>query len=70
MVQAAEKWSKTHNIDKKTYVIKQLESKGIKVNSIVEALIESAVQELDIALAGTGTPQLADANADDNMTNS
>ena len=65
MVQAAEKWSKTHNIDKKAYVIEQLEAKGIKVNSIVEALIESAVQELDIALAGTCKPQKVDAGADD-----
>ena len=65
MVQAAEKWSKTHNIDKKTYVIEQLEAKGVKVNSIVEALIESAVQELDIALAGTGKPRKVDAGADE-----
>lgn len=65
MVQAAEKWSKTHNIDKKTYVIEQLEAKGIKVNSVVEVLIESAVQELDIAIAGTGKPQKVDADAED-----
>ena len=49
-VQAAEKYAKTHNIDKKEYVIDLLESRGIVVSSFVDALIESAVQELDIAL--------------------
>lgn len=49
-VNAAEKYAKTHNIDKKQYVIELLESKGIVVSSFVDALIESAVQELDIAL--------------------
>lgn len=50
MVDAAEKWAETNNIDKKQWVISQLESKGITVNSYVEALIEAAVKELDIAL--------------------
>ena len=49
-VQAAEKYAKTHNIDKKQYVIELLESKGVVVSSFVDALIESAVQEHDIAL--------------------
>lgn len=49
-VQAAEKYAKTHNIDKKEYVIAVLESKGVTVSVYVDALIESAVQELDIAL--------------------
>lgn len=52
MVQAAEKLNKTNPIDKKAWVIAALESKGITVNKYVEALIESAVQELDIALYG------------------
>ena len=50
MVDAAEKWAETNNIDKKQWVISQLESKGITVNEYVEALIEAAVKELDIAL--------------------
>lgn len=50
MVDAAEKWAETNNIDKKQWVIAQLESKGVTVNEYVEALIEAAVKELDIAL--------------------
>lgn len=50
MVQAAEKWNKTNPIDKKAWVISQLSAKGITVNAYVEALIESAVQELDAAI--------------------
>lgn len=52
MVWAAEKLNETNPIDKKAWVIAALESKGITVNKYVEALIESAVQELDIALNG------------------
>lgn len=51
MVQAAEKWNKTNPINKKDWVVGQLEAKGITVNPYVEALIESAVQELDAAIA-------------------
>lgn len=50
MVDAAEKWAETNNIDKKEWVVSQLEAKGIDVNEYVEALIEAAVKELDIAL--------------------
>ena len=50
MVRAAEKLNENNPIDKKAWVIEALESKGIKVNKYVEALIESAVKELDIAL--------------------
>lgn len=50
MVDAAEKWAETNDIDKKQWVIDQLESKGIEVNAYVDALIEAAVKELDIAL--------------------
>lgn len=50
MVQAAEKFNKTNPIDKKAWVIERLAEKGINVNPYVEALIESAVQELDVAL--------------------
>ena len=51
MVQAAEKWSKSHDIDKKAWVVQQLTEAGVKVSPTVEAFIESAVQELDIAVS-------------------
>ena len=50
MVQAAEKWNTTNPINKKEWVVGQLAAKGITVNAYVEALIESAVQELDAAI--------------------
>jgi len=50
LVQAAEKLSENIEIDKKEYVIKILESKGIKANAYVDALIEACVLELDAAL--------------------
>lgn len=50
MVEAAEKWAEKNNINKKEWVISQLEGKGIDVNEYVDALIEAAVKELDIAL--------------------
>ena len=53
-VQAAEKLGSTGAISKdtkKAYVISLLESNGIKVTPEVDALIESAVQELDDAVA-------------------
>ena len=64
MVRAAEKWAQTHDIDKKAWVIQQLTAAGVTVSPTVEALIESAVQELDIALGKLHTPQPVDANAD------
>ena len=56
MVQAAEKWNKTNPINKKEWVVGQLAAKGITVNAYVEALIESAVQELDSAIAKGAEP--------------
>ena len=53
MVDAAEKWAETNEIDKRQWVISQLEGKGVKVNAYVAALIEAAVKELDIALSKT-----------------
>ena len=50
MVAAAQKWNETHPIDKKAWVIEQLRARGIAVNAYVDALIEAAVKELDIAL--------------------
>lgn len=52
-VNAAEKWAQTNDINKKEWVVSQLERAGITVNPVVEAFIESAVQELDIALNKT-----------------
>lgn len=55
MVQGAEKWSESCDIDKKEWVIERLEARGIKVNAYVEALIESACEELDIAWANVSS---------------
>lgn len=55
MVQGAEKWSETMDIDKKEWVIERLEARGIEVNDYVEALIESACEELDIAWANVSS---------------
>ena len=49
-VYAAEKWAETHEIDKKAYAVEKLEAAGIKATPVIEAFIESAVKELDIAL--------------------
>lgn len=51
LVQGAEKWSENHDIDKKEWVLGKLKARGIKVNEYVEALIESACEELDLAWA-------------------
>ncbi len=53
-VKAAEKLAQSGAIPKarkKEYVIKLLEKKGITVTDEVDALIEAAVEELDIALS-------------------
>ena len=55
MVLGAEKWAKSHDIDKKEWVIERLEARGIKVNDYVEALIECACEELDIAWANVSS---------------
>lgn len=50
-VQAVEKMAESgaiEKIDKKTKVIELLKSKGIVVNGIIDAFIESCVKELDI----------------------
>lgn len=52
-VRAAEKLAKTGAIDKaekKKYVVKLLTDKGVKVTPEVDAFIESAVEELDLAV--------------------
>lgn len=55
MVLGAEKWAETYDIDKKEWVIERLEARGIEVNDYVEALIESACEELDIAWANVSS---------------
>lgn len=53
-VRAAEKLADTGAIDKTTkkeYVIKLLKQRGINITSEVDALIESAVLDLDMAVA-------------------
>nr|DAK92723.1 MAG TPA: holin [Caudoviricetes sp.] len=64
MVQAAEKWNETHPIDKKQYVMERLEARGVTVNPYIEALIESAVKELDIALRKAADAAAADEEAE------
>lgn len=52
-VQAAEKMAESGQIpkeSKKQFVVKLLESKGVIVDAIVDAYIESAVEELDMGL--------------------
>lgn len=53
-VQAAEKLSETgalESADKKCYVVHLLEQKGYPMTAETEAFIESAVKELDMAIA-------------------
>lgn len=50
-VQAAEKMAESgiiEKVDKKGYVINLLEEQGIKIDTKVEAFIESAVKEIDL----------------------
>lgn len=58
LVNAAEKMAETNAIekgDKKSTVIALLKEKGIEVTKEIEALIESAVKELDIIVDTTIT---------------
>ncbi len=50
LVEAAEKLAENQPIDKKAWVVAQLTNIGIKVTPFVEAAIESAVKQLDIAM--------------------
>lgn len=53
LVEAAEKLKETNpELVKKDWVLSQLEAKGIKTDAFTEALIESAVKQLDIAVSG------------------
>ena len=50
LVEAAEKLAENQPLDKKSWVVAQLENLGVKVTPFVEAAIESAVKQLDIAM--------------------
>lgn len=53
VVRAAEKMGETNQIPKETkkdWVIQMLERFGIKVNDTVEAMIEAAVEEIDLQM--------------------
>ncbi len=53
LVKAAEKLAQSEQIDKnkkKDYVIDLLTSKGIEVTPLINAMIEAAVTELDLAM--------------------
>ncbi len=50
LVAAAEKLAENQPIDKKAWVIAQLTNIGVKVTPFVDAAIESAVKQLDIAM--------------------
>lgn len=58
LVEAAEKLAENQPLDKKAWVIAQLSGLGIKVTPFVEAAIESAVKQLDIAMGMASTPDL------------
>lgn len=50
-VQAAEKLAESHQIEKKdkyNFVVKILETRGVEITPVIQVLIESAVEELDI----------------------
>lgn len=68
-VRAAEKLADTGVIDKATkkeYVVNLLKQKGVNVTSEVDALIESAVLDLDMAVASV-FDVISDAFDDDNQ---
>lgn len=62
-VKAAEKLAESgqlSKVDKKSWVIKALEEKGVEMTPEVEAFIESAVKDLDLALQ-SGWQKILDA---------
>lgn len=66
LVKAAEKQAEAGTIakpDKKAYVIQILEGKGIEVTDEIDAFIEAAVKELDIAVS-TAVVEIAGALED------
>lgn len=59
MVEAAEKLAENQPMDKKAWVIEQLEGMGITITPFVQAAIESAVKQLDIAAGMASGPDLS-----------
>ena len=50
LVEAAEKLAENQPLDKKAWVLAQLQNLGITITPWIEAAIESAVKQLDIAM--------------------
>lgn len=50
LVSAAEKLAENQPIDKKAWVLAQLSGLGVKTTPFVEACLEAAVKQLDIAM--------------------
>ena len=49
LVEAAQKLAENNPLDKKSWVVAQLRGIGVEVTPFVEAIIESAVKQLDLA---------------------
>ncbi|MBQ1212048.1 MAG: hypothetical protein IIX69_01375 [Clostridia bacterium] len=60
-VEAAEKLSENQSLDKKEYVHRVLERAGIKIDELVEAMIEGCVLELDLMISNIKDPAIDDA---------
>lgn len=63
-VRAAEKLAQNCELDKKEYVVDCLKRIGVKVTPVVDALIEAAVEELDIAIGKAGKEKVSVEDAD------
>lgn len=63
-VRAAEKLAQNCELDKKEYVVECLKRIGVKVTPVVDALIEAAVEELDIAIGKAGKEKASAEDAD------
>lgn len=54
LVEAAEKLAENQPLSKKAWVVAQLEQLGVTITPFVDAAIESAVMQLDIAIGQVG----------------
>lgn len=59
-VEAAEKLAENQILDKKEYVRRVLECAGIKLDELVEAMIEGCVLELDLMISNIKDPATDD----------
>ena len=64
LVEAAEKLSENQPLDKKKWVITQLEFLGVRITPFVDAAIESAVKQLDIAIGADFVAAVAGVKPD------